>query len=137
MIVINGKNKVLGRLATEVAEKLIKSKDKVVVVNSFDVIISGDKKSVLDKYYQRTNKGQHGNPENNPKYPRYPDMLVKRTVRGMLPRSPKGDQALRRLKVFLDCPEEYVKDNPKEDKLKNLEHVTLKEVALFLGAKLK
>ncbi len=137
MIVINGKNRVLGRLATEVAETLIKSKDKVVVVNAIDVIISGDKKSVLKKYHERTNKGQHGNPENNPKYPRYPDMLVKRTVRGMLPRSPKGEQALRRLKVFYDIPEEYIKETPKEEKLKNLEHVTLKELAIYLGAKLK
>ncbi len=137
MIVINGKNKVLGRLATNVAETLIKSREKVIVVNASEVIISGDKKSVLNKYHERTEKKQHGNPENNPKYPRYPHMIVKRTVRGMLPRSPKGAVALKRLMVFLDVPEAYAKEVPKEEKLKDLEHVTLKEIAKYLGAKLK
>jgi len=137
MIVINGKNKVLGRLGSEVAETLLKSREKVIVVNASDVIISGDQKSVLKKYHERTEKMQHGNPENNPKYPRYPHMIVKRAVRGMLPRSPKGVVALKRLMVFLDVPEEYIKEVPKEEKLKDIEHLTLKEISKYLGAKLR
>jgi large subunit ribosomal protein L13 len=137
MIVINGKNKILGRLASEVAETLLKSREKVIVVNANDVIISGDQKSVLKKYYERTEKGQHGNPENNPKYPRYSHMLVKRTVRGMLPRSPKGVVALKRLMVFLDVPEIYAKEVPKDEKLKDVEHVTLKQISKHLGAKIR
>jgi large subunit ribosomal protein L13 len=137
MNVINGKNKVLGRLASNIAETLLKSREKVIVVNASEVIISGDKKSIHNKYHERTNKGQHGNPENNPKYPRYPHMIIKRTVRGMLPRSPKGVQAIDRLTVFLDVPEMYSTEVPKEDNLKDVEHVTLKELSKKLGAKLR
>jgi len=136
MVVINGKNKSLGRLATNIAETLLKSREKVIVVNANDVIVSGDRKTVFEKYSQRTDKGQHGNPERNPKYPRYSHMLVKRTVRGMLPRSPKGAGALKRLFVYIDVPEKYTKELPKEEKQKDIKHVTLKELAKYLGAKL-
>ena len=48
-----------------------------------------------------------GHPRKGPLHRRRPDRIVRRTIRGMLPRrKPKGKQAYKRLKVFLEIPEE-------------------------------
>jgi large subunit ribosomal protein L13 len=49
-----------------------------------------------------------GHPRKGPYHPRRPDKIVRRTVRGMLPRrKPKGKQAYKRLKVYLGAPKEF------------------------------
>lgn len=138
MIVINAKNKILGRLASEIAPQLLRSSEKIVVVNANDAFISGTKEDIMARFKERTHRKAKGNPLKNPKYPRYPDKMVKFAVRGMLPRNARGQAALRNLKVFIDAPEEYAKDIPKEiaDKPK-LKGMTLNEICVLLGAKLK
>jgi len=137
MIVINGKNKILGRLASEISEKLLKSQEKIVVVNAGGIIISGDSKFIFEKYHEKRNRGGKGNPENNPKYPIYPHTILKRTVRGMLPRSPKGKLALKKLSTHIYTPEEFKSNLPKEVSLQNLKHINLLDLSLKLGAKIR
>ncbi|MCK9292838.1 MAG: uL13 family ribosomal protein [archaeon] len=137
MILINGKNKILGRLCTEVAEKLLKQNDKIVIVNSKDVIISGNPTLIVKEYLERLDRGGKGNPENNPKYPRYPHTIVKRAVRGMLPRNPKGVNALKKLTTHIAVPLEYKDLLPKPETLKNVSHIALEELSIKLGAKIK
>lgn len=136
-MIINAKNKILGRLCTEVAKKLLSSEEKIIVVNTRNTIISGRREMIFKRYEAETKKKVKGNPEKGPKVIRYPDVIVKRTVRGMLPRSPKGDKALKRLKVFIDLPEEYQKEKLEEIPKSNILHITLEELSLHLGAKLK
>jgi large subunit ribosomal protein L13 len=135
MIVINAENKVFGRLCSEVAEKLLKYNEKIIVVNSRKAVISGNFENIYAKYFQRTERGGKGNPGNNPKYPRYPDRLVKRSVRGMLPRRPRGVDALKKLTVYIDVPENFKHTIPEQVKLKNMKYVTLEDISKKLGAK--
>ena len=137
MIFINGKNKIMGRMCSEVAHKLLKSDEKIVIVNTKDTIISGNREKIFASYHQKTERKVKGNQERNPKYPRYPDRIVKRCVRNMLPPTPKGKLALGRLRVYIDTPDEFIKEIPKEDNFKTVKHVTLSDVANFLGAKIK
>jgi len=137
MIIINGKNKILGRMCTDIAKKLLTSEEKVVVVNSRYTVISGRKEQIYEKYDAKKEKKVKGNPHKNPKYPNYPDSIVKRAVRGMLPRSAKGQKVLRNLKVFIDVPDEYLKEKIEEVDKPNVLHITLEELSLHLGAKLK
>lgn len=136
MIVINGENKVFGRLCSEIAEKLLKYNEKIIVVNSRKTVISGKREKILEKYFERTEKGGKGNPLNNPKYPRYPDKLIKRSVRGMLPRNAKGFASLKNLKVYIDVPENFKEKIPEPVKLKNINFMTLEEISKSLGAKI-
>jgi large subunit ribosomal protein L13 len=137
MVIINAKNKILGRLCSQIAKDLLKSDDKVIVVNSRYTIITGKKKAIFKKYHDLTLRKGKGNPLKNPQYPRYSDQIVKRTVRGMLPRNAKGNTALRKLKVYIDVPEAYVKDVPKEVDVSDILHITLEDLSKYLGAKLK
>jgi large subunit ribosomal protein L13 len=137
MIIINAENKILGRLSSEVAEKLLKSKDKIVVVNSEKIIISGKKKQIVNMYLERKEKGGKGNPKKNPKFHRYPDKIFLKTVRNMLPRKPRGVEALKKLKVYIDVPEEYKNNLTEATPLQNIEHISLYELSRKLGANLK
>ena len=124
-------------MCTDVAKKLLTSEEKIVVVNSRYTAISGRKEQIYEKYDSKKEKKVKGNPHKNPKYPNYPDSIVKRTVRGMLPRNAKGQNALRRLKVFIDVPDEYLKEKIEEVEKPHILHIKLEELALHLGAKLK
>ena len=107
---------VLGRLASTVADMLLKAArsdrdDKVVIINSEKAIVSGSSTSVLQNYHDKyaLNHARKG-----PFYPRMPDMILKRTVRGMLPyqRKSSGRRALRNLRVEIGCPHHLASDMP-------------------------
>lgn len=99
---------VLGRLASAVADLLLKAaregrEDKVVVINAEKAVVTGSPTSILATYHAKydLNHARKG-----PYYPRMPDMILKRTVRGMLPYQKKssGRRALRNLRVEIGCP---------------------------------
>ncbi len=103
-IIIDAKGLILGRMASSIAKRLLQG-ETVIVLNAEKAAISGkrlsivkDAKSFLDV----------GHPRKGPYHPRRPDKIVRRTVRGMLPRQkPKGQQAFKRLKVYLGAPSEF------------------------------
>ena len=106
----------MGRLASTVADLLLKAAredrdDKVIIINSEKAIVSGRPRSVLNTY-QAKYKLNH--PRKGPFFPRMPDMIMKRTVRGMLPyqRKSSGRRALRNLRVEIGCPSHLESDLP-------------------------
>ena len=114
--VFNADGLIMGRLASIVAELLIKAAredrdDKVIIINSEKAIVSGRPRSVLNTY-QAKYKLNH--PRKGPFFPRMPDMIMKRTVRGMLPYQRKnvGRRAIRNLKVEIGCPSHLESDLP-------------------------
>ena len=107
---------ILGRLASASAELLLKAArehrdDKVIIINAEKAIVSGRPRSVLDNYHEKyaLNHARKG-----PFYPRMPDMILKRSVRGMLPYQKKssGRRALRHLRVEIGCPSHLAGDLP-------------------------
>jgi large subunit ribosomal protein L13 len=134
MMIVNGENAVLGRLATVVAKELLKGQH-IVVINSEKIIVSGNPKAVMERFSE---KRQKGDPHKGPFFPRYPDRIFTRTVRGMLPyKSERGKQSLRRLKVYIGNP-----DNLKGQKMgKTIDdltckYITLEKVCKEMGAKI-
>ena len=104
MAVIDADGLILGRLSTQVAKRLMSGED-IVIVNAEKAIVSGNKVQLLAHYKNRRERGtrNHG-----PFYPRSADMILKRTVRGMLEhRKPSGRTAYRRLKVYVGVPREF------------------------------
>jgi large subunit ribosomal protein L13 len=106
-IVYDAKDKVLGRLASTVAKELLNGKS-VAVINAEKAFISGNKLSIVKRYKVRLGLQEKENPEHSPHWPRRPDMLVRRIIRGMLPyhKKPSGKAAFRRLRVYIGVPEE-------------------------------
>ena len=99
---------VLGRLASVVAKQLLSARregreDRVIVTNSECAIVSGKSESVFAEYQTRY---ELNHPRKGPFFPRMPDLIFKRTVRGMLPYQKKssGRAAFKALRVEIGCP---------------------------------
>jgi len=107
---------ILGRLASKVADLLLKSaragnEDKVVIINAEKAVVSGHPDSVFGEYQK---KYELNHARKGPFFPRMPDMILKRAVRGMLPYQKKssGRRALRNLRVEIGCPSHLSGDLP-------------------------
>ncbi len=102
---------VLGRLATEVA-RLLRGKhkaifaphldtgDHVIIVNAGKVVMTSDK---ADKTFYHHHSGYPGGLRSQSyrqQLDTKPEELVRRAVKGMLPKGPLGRQMLRKLKVY-------------------------------------
>ncbi|MGC8572340.1 MAG: 50S ribosomal protein L13 [Candidatus Micrarchaeia archaeon] len=137
--VYDAKDKILGRVASVVAKRVLEGKN-VAVINAEQAIISGNKKDIIEKYKTRMDLKERSNPEHSPYWPRKPDLFVKRIIRGMLPYHKKtsGKEAYKRLRVFIGTPE-ALKDAKKIDvktkapKELYVDYIRVSELAKQLG----
>jgi large subunit ribosomal protein L13 len=132
MKVVDGKNAVLGRLASLTARELLKGED-VAIVNAEKVIITGDPKQITGKYLKRR---RLGSPQHGPFFPTHPDAIVRRTVRGMLPyKTPKGRAAFKKLRVYVGVPHSLAGRDAMSvaNKLISSDFTTVRDVSRILG----
>ena len=114
--VYNAEDKILGRLASTVAKQLISAKKagedtRVIIVNAEKAIVSGKRTSVMSDYRA---KYELNHARKGPFFPRMPDQILKRTVRGMLPyhKNSSGRGALKALRVEIGTPSDLSGDLP-------------------------
>jgi len=137
MIIYDANNQILGRLSAVIAKKLLEG-EKVFVVNSEKAVLVGNPKSKKELYLK---KYKMGDVFKGPFFPKRPDAIFRRTVRGMLPWDrTRGRNAYRNLKVFIGLPDEF--KNKKTEKTKeadasklNSKYTTLGEISVFIGVK--
>ena len=104
MTIVNADGLILGRLASNISKRLILG-EEIIIVNTEKAVISGSRLNTFEEYNRQVNRGTK---EKGPYYPKRPDQILKRTIRGMLPyKKPKGKQAYKRLKVFVGAPEKF------------------------------
>ena len=136
-MIINADNLVLGRMAAIAAKQALLGED-VRIVNCEKAIITGDKKSILKHYLQRLDIGQ---PQQGPFIQKRPDLFVRRTIRGMLPRrQSKGRDAFSRVKCYVGVPDKSEKaDTLKKAQLQKItkRFITVGELCMHLGGKTK
>lgn len=129
MIVIDGKNAVMGRVASFAAKESLKG-EEVNVVNCEQIIITGNRSFIEQEFREKREK--IGSGQKGPKVSRTNEKIVKRAIRGMLPdhRLGRGKEAFQRIKCYIGIPPEF-KDHKKitfnhEDKLK---YVRVKDIS--------
>jgi len=138
MMIIDAENSVLGRLSSLVAKKLLNG-EKISVVNADKAVISGEPSVTVEKYARRRLQKDKSNPEHSAHWPRRPDMLVKRIIRGMLPfKKPRGMIAFKNLRVYMGVPPELslsktVKLETKEKEALHSRMITVAELCKRLG----
>ncbi len=105
-IVIDAANATLGRLASYAAKQALLG-NKIIILNAERAVITGRKKFTVGKYQEKKSRG--GSSQRGPFFPKQPERIVKRTIRGMLPnyRSGKGKEAFKRILCFKGVPEKY------------------------------
>ena len=137
-MIIDASGMILGRLASLAAKELLAG-EELHIVNAEKAIISGRRVSVYREYDEMVNKGST---ENGPHYPKRPERILKRTVRGMVPHKTKrGRDAMSRLRVYVGVPPEFKgmeferPDLAKMTRLGTGNYVELGDVSKKLGAK--
>ncbi len=122
--VMDADGKTLGRLATQIATLLrgkhkpdftpfMKTGDFVVVVNAEKVCLTGRKET--DKVYYRHTGYPGGIRKETARQvrARRPELLVRRAVKGMLPKNKLGRQLRSRLKVYVGPHHPHEAQQPK------------------------
>ncbi|MDR2865808.1 MAG: 50S ribosomal protein L13 [Methanomassiliicoccaceae archaeon] len=136
--VIDAKGHIMGRLSSNIAERILNG-EEIVVLNAEHVIITGAKEMVFAQFKEKVDRGQI---RKGPYYPRRADLLLKRTIRGMIPwTTTTGREAYRRIHVFVGFPEQF-KDVEKQTveeamRLRTGKYTTLGAVAKFLGSNVR
>ncbi len=131
-IIIDGKACVAGRIASFVAKKALQG-SKIIILNCNDIVIIGKKKDILLRYRNRFILGHAG--QKGPHFSRVSDRIMRRIIRGMLPRKKtKGREALRRILCFKDIPEKY-KTSEKiiVAKADAINFLKLKDICILIG----
>ncbi len=109
--VVDAENKVLGRLASEIAFRLrgkhkptfspfMDNGDFIIVTNADKIQLTGNK--LDDKKYYRHTGYMGGIKEASAKelLVKHPTMLITKAVKGMLPKNKLGRAQLKKLKVY-------------------------------------
>ena len=81
-VIIDATGLVLGRMASTIAKQLLQG-ETVIVVNAEKAAISGKRLSILK---DKKDFLEVGHFRKGPYHQRRPDKIVRRTIRGMLPR---------------------------------------------------
>ncbi|RMG31677.1 MAG: 50S ribosomal protein L13 [Methanobacteriota archaeon] len=105
-VYIDATGLILGRLSSAIVPMIMGGKE-VVVVNAEKAVVTGNRRFILNKYLTLRRRRTLTNPRRGPFFPRFPDRIVRRTVRGMLPyKTTSGREAFRRLSAYIGVPEE-------------------------------
>ena len=134
-VVVDARDCILGRVASQVATRVLDG-ERVAIVNAERAVITGREEDVKEKYLTRRGLGS----DRGPYYPKRPDRIFKRAVRGMLPyKRPRGREAFENVRVYVGNPyeddvEAEILDDTSLDRLSNIKFVSLGDVSESLGA---
>jgi large subunit ribosomal protein L13 len=122
--VVDGADKILGRLAAEIAKRLrgkhkpeytphVDTGDFIVVVNAGQIRVTGNKAN--DKVYYRHSGYPGGISETNfsKMQDRFPGRALEKAVKGMLPKGPLGYAMIKKLKVYAEATHPHTAQQPK------------------------
>ncbi|ESP89467.1 50S ribosomal protein L13 [Candidatus Halobonum tyrrellensis] len=145
--VVDARDCIMGRVASEVAQRALDG-ERVAVVNAERAVITGNPETTMEKYRTRSELGSDRGPE----YPKRPDRIFKRSIRGMVPyKKPRGREAFENVRVYVGNPfdedtdasnspgdgetvDAEVLEGTSLDRLSNIKFTSLGEISEDLGA---
>ena len=121
--VVDADNKVLGRLASEIARRLrgkhkpeytphVETGDYIVVVNAGKLRVTGNK-DVDKKYYRHTGyPGGIYETTFGKMQERFPGRALEKAVKGMLPKGPLGYAMIKKMKIYPGAEHPHAAQQP-------------------------
>jgi large subunit ribosomal protein L13 len=133
-VVVDARDCILGRVASQVAERALDG-ERIAVVNAERAVITGREEQIKEKFRERRGHGS----DRGPYYPKRPDRILKRSNRGMVPhKRPRGREAFENVRVYVGNPyeddEAEILDDTSLDRLSTIKFVSLGDVSESLGA---
>lgn len=136
-MIVDATGLVMGRLASVAASRLLAG-EEIHIVNAEKAIITGNREGIYADYGHSRTRGSR---ERGPYFPRRPEMILKRTVRGMLPyKLKRGRDAMSRLRIYIGVPREFKGmqfEQPEGAKMRatsNNKYIELGDLSRRLGA---
>jgi len=122
--VVDAKDKILGRLASEVARRLrgkhkaeytphVDTGDYIVILNAGEIKVTGRNKPLDKLYYRHSGYPGGFKSESFEKLVvRKPEKVIELAIKGMLPKNPLGRQMFRKLKVYAGAEHPHMAQQP-------------------------
>ena len=122
---VDGTDKVLGRLASEIARRLrgkhkaiytphVDTGDFIVVVNVDKIRVTGNKAEDKKYYRHSTFPGGISETSFGKMQDRFPGRALEKAVKGMLPKGPLGYAMIKKLKVYAGPEHPHEAQQPKK-----------------------
>ncbi|AHE68220.1 50S ribosomal protein L13 [Legionella oakridgensis] len=123
--VVDASNKILGRLASEIAHRLrgkhkpeytphVDTGDYIIVTNAEKVTVTG-RKFKNKMYYNHTGfPGGIKSISFDKLQEKNPVRIIERAVKGMLPKNPLGREMYRKLKIYVGTEHPHTAQQPKK-----------------------
>jgi large subunit ribosomal protein L13 len=126
---VDATDKVLGRLATEVARRLrgkhkaeftphVDTGDYIIVINAGKVAVTGGKDTKKNYHSYSGYQGGLKTTSLKDMRTRHPERIIETAVRGMLPKGPLGRSLIRKLKVYSGNTHDHQAQQPKTLEIK-------------------
>jgi large subunit ribosomal protein L13 len=123
--VIDASEKVLGRLATEVARRLrgkhkaeytphVDTGDYIIVTNAEKIAVTGRKFKEKMYYHHSEFPGGIKSISFDKLQEKNPARILERAVKGMLPKNPLGREMYRKLKIYVGTDHPHAAQQPKQ-----------------------
>lgn len=123
--VIDASEKVLGRLATEVARRLrgkhkseytphVDTGDYIIVTNVEKIAVTGRKFKEKMYYHHSEFPGGIKSISFDKLQQKNPARILERAVKGMLPKNPLGREMYRKLKIYVGAEHPHTAQQPKQ-----------------------
>ncbi|MGC9079148.1 MAG: 50S ribosomal protein L13 [Nanopusillaceae archaeon] len=139
---IDAEGSILGRIASYAAKYALEGYE-VYIFNAEKAVVVGKWNNLISHWNHKIN--ERGDWIKGPFYPKRPDRILRRVIRGMLPKNHRGREALKRVKVYLGVPEEFknvqlekIEDTLVEKRIMKgtiREYYTLGEISKHVGGK--
>lgn len=136
LYVVDATNQILGRMATNIV-KTMKSSIKagkwpvIFVINSEKAVISGPRERVVKGYHLLFTVKTKWNPERQGiRRPRNPARIVKRTIRGMLPKNYLGRLMYKSILAYVGNPtglQKFINEEAKSFSKEGIKTVSFKD----------
>lgn len=122
--VVDASDKVLGRLASEIAKRLrgkhkaiytphVDTGDYIVVVNAEKLRVTGNKAEDKKYYRHSTYPGGIRETTFGKMQARFPGRALEKAVKGMLPKGPLGYTMIKKLKIYAGAEHPHGAQQPK------------------------
>ena len=122
--VVDATDKVLGRLATEVARRLrgkhkpeytphVDTGDHIIVINAGKIRVTGNKAEAKTYYRHSGYPGGLKEITFARQMEEHPERIIESAVKGMLPKNPLGRAMFTKLRVYAGTEHKHVAQQPK------------------------
>jgi large subunit ribosomal protein L13 len=135
-MIIDATDSILGRIAVFAVGKA-KEGTEVIIINCNNAIISGSRSYVFARYEHTMNMGTPGH---GPFMSRESELIMKRTIRGMVEHKKSGGKAmLEKIRCYSGIPDEFAGKKAEKvpgaeiSKLPTTKFVRMSELAKYLG----